>query len=379
MKSIVKHQHGGNLTLMAAKYGLDPEKIIDFSVNVNPLGPPEGVKILVENGFRYITVYPEPYCETLKEDYASRQGIAPENLIFSNGAVELVYMLIQALRPRTVLIPGPTFREYEIAARAFQTKIKQFRLAPERGFLPGLKSLMSAARSVEMIFLCNPNNPTGRVFSQDFLGRFLNFCNARGIFVVVDESFLIFHDRWQELSAVRNTVDNRNLFILQSLTKFFSIPGLRIGYGAAHQDTINYLRRFQPPWQVNALAQASAAEAVRDENYAQRTRAFVKQERERLAAELSAIKGINVYPSEAPYLLLELSSGLTAPFVVDGLARKGILARDCSNFSYLGDRYLRVAVKDREKNRLLAAEMNRIIDSGLQKGCKYVLKYHSEK
>jgi histidinol-phosphate/aromatic aminotransferase/cobyric acid decarboxylase-like protein len=105
----VKHQHGGNLTLVAAKYGLDPEKIMDFSVNVNPLGPPEGVKTLVENWVSYITVYPEPYCDILKEEYASRLGTAPENLIFSNGAVELIYMLMQALRPRTVLIPGPTF------------------------------------------------------------------------------------------------------------------------------------------------------------------------------------------------------------------------------------------------------------------------------
>jgi threonine-phosphate decarboxylase len=366
MESIVKHQHGGNLTLVAAKYGLDPEKIMDFSVNVNPLGPPEGVKTLVENWVSYISIYPEPYCETLREGYASRLGISPESLIFSNGAVELIYMILQAVRPRTVLIPGPTFREYEIAARAFQAKIKQFRLAPEKGFLPALRSLMRAARGVDMVFLCSPNNPTGSLFPQDFLGQFLNFCNGRGVFVVIDESFLIFHNCWQELSAVRDTADNRNLFVLQSLTKFFSIPGLRVGYAAAHQDTIKYLSRFQPPWQVNALAQASAAEAVKDKDYAHRSRTFVEQERMLLAAALSAIEGINVYPSEAPYLLLELRANLTAPFVADELARKGILVRDCSNFAYLDDRFLRVAVKDREKNRLLAAELTGLINSGLQ-------------
>lgn len=105
----MKHQHGGNLTLVAAKYGLDPEKIMDFSVNVNPLGPPEGVKTLVENWVSYISIYPEPYCETLREGYASRLGISPESLIFSNGAVELIYMILQAVRPRTVLIPAPPF------------------------------------------------------------------------------------------------------------------------------------------------------------------------------------------------------------------------------------------------------------------------------
>lgn len=365
--SIVKHQHGGNLTLMAEKYGLEPEKIIDFSVNVNPLGPPEGVKTLVDNWISYVSVYPEPYCDTLKEDYASRLGISPESLIFSNGAVELIYMVMQALRPATVLIPGPTFREYEIAARAFQAKVKHFRLAPEKGFLPALKALMCAVRGVDMIFLCSPNNPTGNLFPQESLGQFLDFCDTQGIFVVIDESFLIFHNCRQELSAVRDIMDKRNLFVLQSLTKFFSIPGLRLGYGVAHPDTIAFLSRFQPPWQVNALAQASAAEAVQDESYAYNTRTFVEQERKQLAAALSAVEGIKVYPSEAPYLLLELGAALTAPFMVDGLAQKGILVRDCSNFAYLDDRFLRVAVKDREKNRLLASELTGLVSSGLQK------------
>ncbi len=356
-----RHQHGGNLTLMAAKYGLDPEKIIDFSVNVNPLGPPEGVKDLVESGLRYITVYPEPHCEILKEDYASRLGLEPESLIFANGAVELIYLAMQALRPRTVLIPGPTFREYEIAACAFQSRLKILRLPQEKGFLPSLGSLLLAAQGADLVFLCSPNNPTGNLFPRELVKPFLDFCDTEGIFVIVDESFLIFHNCWQELSAAGDTAVNKNLLVLQSLTKFFAIPGLRVGYGVAHPETVTFLSRFQPPWQVNGLAQAAAIDAVQDKEYAHRTRTFIEQERPQFAEALSAVPGIKVYPSEAPYLLLELSEPLTAQLVADRLARKGILVRDCSNFAYLGDKYIRVAVKDREKNHLLVSELTRLV------------------
>ncbi len=359
----MKHQHGGNLTQMAARYGLDPDKIIDFSVNVNPLGPSPAINTILENGLKYVTIYPDPYCETLKENCASRLGISYDNLIFTNGAVELIYMVMQALRPRSVLIPSPTFREYEIAARAFQAKLKLFRLGREKGFTPGLKPLMRAASDVDMVFLCNPNNPTGNLFPQEIRQPFLQFCDTEGIFVVVDESFLIFHQHWQELSAAIKTENNKNLLVLQSLTKFFSIPGLRVGYGAAHPQIISLLSRFQPPWQVNAIAQAAAAASLQDEEYCRRTRSFVEEERRWLESALSAARGVKVHPSQGPYLLLELDGALAAPCVAERLAARGILVRDCSNFAYLGKNYIRVAVKDREKNRLLVNELTGLLKS----------------
>ncbi len=363
----MKHQHGGNLTLISEKYGLDPEQIIDFSVNINPMGPPAGVKEVLEDGLSYISIYPEPYCDSLKEKYATRLGVAPGNLIFSNGAVELIYMLLQSIRPRTVLIPGPTFREYEIAARAFQARIKQFPLLPDKGFAPSLKSLIRAARDVDMVFLCNPNNPTGSLFPKELIVQFLDFCQRRGIFVVVDESFLIFHQRGQDLSVIKSVLKSRKLIVLQSLTKFFAIPGLRIGYAAADPRIVNYLSGFQPPWQVNALAQGAALKAMDDLDYAYGTRSFVEQERGLLFTALSAVKGLRVHPSEAPYLLLQLSDGIKAQFVVDQLAEKGLLVRNCANFTFLNEHFLRIAVKNREENFLLAAELTKLLNSGLQK------------
>ena len=357
-----KHQHGGNLNLAARKYGLDPEKILDFSVNTNPLGPPEVIHALLEKGLRYVTAYPEPYCETLKEEYASSLSITPDQLIFTNGAVELIYMVIQALRPRTVLIPAPTFSEYEIAARAFQTCLKLFRLPREKDFLPELNALIRAARGVDMVFLCNPNNPTANLYPPEILQPFFEFCDAEGIFVIIDESFLIFHKHWLELSAVPKTKASKNLLILQSLTKFYSIPGLRVGYGVAHPETIALLSRFQPPWQVNSLAQVAAKEILKDDSFKLSTCTYVEQERSQFSAALSAVNEVRVYPSDAPFLLLALGENLTAPSLVDSLARKGILVRDCSNFAYLGNNHIRVAVKDREKNSLLVIELTKSVN-----------------
>jgi len=352
-----KHQHGGNLSLVAEQYGFRPEDFVDFSVNINPLGPPPQTAAVFECGLKYAGVYPDPDCETLKERYAQFFGITPEQLIFTNGAVELIYLAVFSLRPQTVLIPGPTFREYELAARASGARLKMFRLDPEKGFIPRLEALVRAARGVEMVFLCSPNNPTGSLLPPEILSPFLEFCDTHGIFVVVDESFLIFHNRWRELTVGKKTATNSRLLVLQSLTKFFAIPGLRIGCGIANPQVISLFKRFHPPWQVNGLAQGVAAAALNDQEYGHSTRNFVEQERSFLATALSSIPGIRVYPSEANYLLLKLAAPLSAPLVADRLARKGILVRDCSNFTFLDDSFIRVTIKDRINNQLLCREL----------------------
>lgn len=352
-----RHQHGGNLRALAERYGLKPDEILDFSVNINPLGPPPGLSRIFENGMRLATVYPDPYCEGLQEKAAGVLGVCPEEVIFANGAVELIYLVLQALRPRVVLIPGPTFREYEIAARACHARIRHFRLSPRKGFVPGLGQLAGAARGAELVFLCNPNNPTGNLIPADVLHPFLEFCAGEGIFVVIDESFLYFHPCWEELTCIRTAARMRNLLVLHSLTKFYAIPGLRVGCGVGHRDTIAFLSRYLPPWRVNGIAQAAVAVALDQPKYTARTRSFVVSEREFLAAGLRQISGLTVFPSEANYLLLRLEGGMTGPLLADRLGRRGIIVRDCSNFAFLDERYLRVAVKDRGSNERLLQEL----------------------
>lgn len=327
-------------------------------MNINPLGPPGEFEEILKGGARPMTIYPEPDCETLKAISAAALKVAPEQITFTNGAIELIYLVLQVLRPRTVLIPGPTFREYEIACRIWKARVKHFRLSPKKGFVPDLRRLTTAARGSELVFLCNPNNPTGNLIPPEVLRPFLKYCDREGIFVVVDESFLFFHHRWEELTCMYETGRRQNLMVVQSLTKFYAIPGLRIGCGLAHPQTMAFFSDFLPPWRVNGIAQAMGAAAYRLPDYARRTRLFVSAEREWLTAALSEIPGMSVYPSAAPYLLLKLAAPATAGTVADMLARTGILVRNCSNFAFFGDDHLRVAVKDREKNRLLRSSFS---------------------
>jgi threonine-phosphate decarboxylase len=353
-------QHGGNLNLMGKQYRLKPEQFVDFSVNLNPLGPPPALLEAWQSSLHVLTRYPEPDSRTLKESAASFAGVPPEQLIMANGAVELIYSLVQSLQPRRVLIPGPTFGDYEDVCHVEGVQVKHFYLRPEKGFVPHLSQLVEAARNVDLVFICNPNNPTGHLWPEAILEPFLNYCAAEAVFVVLDESFLPFHPRWEELSRVSWTARHRNLFVLQSLTKFFAVPGLRIGYGVAHPVTITWLGRHLPPWQVNGIAQELMPLAFAAGDYARLTRDFLIKEREWLAHSLRQINGVRVYPSEAAYLLLELNN-LTSSELTGNLAGERILVRDCTNFAFLGNRFIRVAVKDRQSNKLLIKQLQKLL------------------
>lgn len=363
-----RHQHGGNLRALAERYGLNPEEIVDFSANVNPLGPPPEISRVFEEGMRLAAAYPDPWCRRLREKAAGVLGVGPDEVVFGNGAVELIYLAMLALRPSDVLIPGPTFREYETAARACGARIRHLRLSPLRGFVPGLRELIRASRGTEAVFLCNPNNPTGNLIPQEVLRPFLDFCSREGIFVVVDESFLCFHPRWKELTCVGTAVKRRNMLVLLSLTKFYAIPGLRVGCGVGHKEVVAFLGGFLPPWSVNALAQEAVAVALEQRGYAERTRSLVARERCFLESQLSRFQGITVFPSEANYILLRLDGDKRAPSVAEALGQRGIAVRDCSNFAFLDDRYLRIAVKDRESNERLLRELRLLFDYAPHEG-----------
>lgn len=356
-----KHQHGGNVASAAARFGIDPGVFVDFSVNTNPLGPPAEIAGLLQESTALAAVYPEPDCGALRSAAAASYGVDPEQVIAANGAVELIYLLAQVLRPRTVLIPGPTFKEYEIACRLQGAAVKHFRLPPRQDFLPDLAQLIRATRGVDLVWLCNPNNPTGSLTPPGVLQPFLEHCRARRIFLVVDESFLLFHPRWRQLTCIPEAAVDGGVLVLQSLTKFYGIPGLRVGCGIGSAEVISRLSRYQPPWHVNGLAQAAAGVAFEAGEYVRRTVSLVRRERRFLASSLAELRLVRkVYPSAANFLLLELQPPATAPGVWEQLARRGVLVRDCSNFGWLGDRFIRVAVKDRARNTLLLERLKAV-------------------
>ncbi|MDH7578780.1 MAG: threonine-phosphate decarboxylase CobD [Bacillota bacterium] len=362
------YKHGGNLLTIATKYGLKPKNIIDFSTNTNPLGPPKEIKTILKKSLSLVTLYPEPDCQTLKKAIAPVLQIPQQQITFSNGAVELIYLAVQALQPHTVLIPGPTFREYEIACRVWKVRVKHLKLSPQRGFIPSLAHLKRGVQGTDLVFLCNPNNPTGRLIPPGILKPFLEFCFKQSIFVVIDESFLFFHPQWKQLTCIPETKKNKRILIIQSLTKFYAIPGLRVGYGVGHPETIAFLSSFQPPWQVNNLAQAVTSLTFRVKEYARQTRELIMRERDFLASYLWKIPCLEVLPSAANFLLVKLQPPLSASDVEDQLARRGILIRNCSNFAFLGDNFIRIAVKKRPENLLLLKNLEDIIKSKCKEG-----------
>jgi threonine-phosphate decarboxylase len=355
-----RHQHGGNVAAVAARFGIDPGAFTDFSVNTNPLGPPAEVAHLLREAAALAAAYPDPDYRALRGAAAAFYGVDADRVIAGNGAVELIYLVAQVLQPHTVLIPAPTFKEYELVSRLCQARVKHFYLDPRRDFIPRLPQLIRAVRGVDLVFLCNPNNPTGTRLPVAVLKPFLRHCLKRRVFLVVDESFLLFHPNWRQLTCIPEAASG-GILVLQSLTKFFAVPGLRIGCGIGSPEIIARLSSRQPPWHVNALAEAAARVAFQAGDYARQTMDLVIPERLWLSRSLLELRLVRrVFPSAANFLLLELQPPATAPALWEQLARRGVLVRDCSNFAFLGDRFIRVAVRDRERNSLLLEQLKQL-------------------
>lgn len=312
-------EHGGNIY----RYGKD---IIDFSANINPLGLNKGIKKALRNSLNGITHYPDPDSRDLLKSIARYWKIKEENILLGNGSSELIYLVMNTFRPRKVFIPFPAFSEYERAAKT----IKDVR-----------------GRSLHILFICNPNNPTGSLVRIP--------ARRGGIGLrVIDETFMDFVPDEDKHTMIWKAAKSRGIIVLRTFTKFFAIPGLRLGYLVAHRDLVKIMKGHQVPWNINSLSQAAGI-MLRDKEYIKKTRSFVKREREFLFKELSGIEGFKPFPSVTNFILVKID-GITSTILKERLIRKGILIRDCSNFRGLNNKFIRVAVRKRSENiRLIEA------------------------
>ena len=349
--------HGGDWQGAVDRYGWRVEEILDFSANINPLGPPEGVLAVLKENLAAIQRYPDPASRRLKEALAAHRQLETGSLIVANGAVELIYLVLQVLKPRRVLVSEPTFSEYRRAARAAGAGVASVNLDPEADFSFDLDRWCQALTGVQLAFICNPNNPTGRLLAPDILQEVLNRCHATGVFLVVDESFLDFIPKGEESSLARLAATRPGLLVLHSLTKIYALPGLRLGYGVGYPELVARLEAGRDPWSVNILAQMAGVAALAETEYLKQTRVLIQREKEYLFHHLAELAGFRPYNPEVNFILTRiLDNRLAAPLLAELLARKGILIRDCSFFPGLGPNYFRVAVRDRRANeRLLTA------------------------
>ena len=345
--------HGGTVHAVARFLGVAPGDILDFSASINPLGPPAGVRQAVMAAFDQVVHYPDPDAFELRQAVAQRHHLPVENVRVANGSTELIHLLPRLFPGSRALIVAPPFSEYGAALARAGWEVHHHFLEPEEGFLLSLTKLEEQlSGGFDLLLLANPGNPTGALIPLPTIARLLELCRTLGTVPVIDEAFMDFCQEESALSLL--LADGRGL-ILRSLTKFFALPGLRLGYAVAPPDVIRRLAELVPPWSVGTLAQAAGLAALADDGYPARTCSLIIRERELLLSSLASLPGLRPYPSAANYLLVQLTSGLSAATLRDKLLPQGILIRDCGNFPGLDHRFFRVAVRSRQENERLSA------------------------
>jgi L-threonine-O-3-phosphate decarboxylase len=350
-------QHGGNITELAGEAGLSEEEILDFSANINPLGPPEWLRPAISRTVERVAHYPDPDSTRLIHAVAAHHEIAPAEVVPGNGTSQVIFALCRAAaRPRTV-IPVPAYVDYAAAGRQAGSHVTEIPLREEDGFRVDLERLENHLQDDEIVFLGQPNNPTGLALDP---ARICDFADRHpGTLFAVDEAFVDFADDLDSIILDRP----ENVVVLRSMTKFYAVPGLRLGYAVAEPDLAERIRELLPPWSLNVFAQEVGRRALEDEDYARRTREMVDRERERLRTELGRMPALTVYPGRANFLLVRIDrSDRTAPDLAeDLLLTNGIAIRVCENFGGLDERFFRLAVRTQEENHHLIAALSRAL------------------
>ena len=347
-------EHGGEIYKLK-RLGMKGE-VIDFSVNLNPLGPPKELMRLLRERLGEISRYPENRSESLRSKLARWLGVPEDCLIVSNGSTQLIYAVCRALRPRRVLILQPTFSEYERAAIRCGACISEIPLKADDGFKPRVEELIDRLRKVDMAFICNPNNPTGSLFERDLLLDLVR--RFPEVVFVLDEAFIDFADRPSSLLGEAKGL--MNLIVLRSPSKILAVPGLRLGYAVSSPPLIGKLEDEIEVWSVNTLAQLAGGMLPELGEFIEQSVKLVRREREFLRAELSKINGMFPFPSQANFLLVRLKE-ISSRAVQMRLLERGFLIRECSNFKGLGEQFFRVSVRRREENEKLISALREVV------------------
>ncbi len=352
-----KEEHGGDIFGLSA---VERESILDFSVNINPLGlSPRGKEALLSGLLREITRYPDIACRDLKRAVSSYCGVLPEHILCGNGATELIYALVRVLHPPAVYVPAPCFSEYARAAEAESIPVKSYALDPENGFAVKDWDALASLPKGSVIFAGNPNNPDGRILPAEDFERLSAAAQACGGHLVLDESFADFVG--EDISYRNRLAENPHVMIVSSFTKFFAVPGLRIGFLFSASPRMAEIEKTLTPWNVNGPVQLYLRHALEDVEYIQMTREFLREESGRMRKELETVSGLAVYPGAANFILLRLTNGRDAAWLQEKLSGKHILIRQCGNYEGLDETWFRVAIRTREENERLLSALREIL------------------
>ncbi len=348
-------KHGGNVYEKAKTLGIKKEEILDFSANISPLGIPTGVKQAMIESIDELIHYPDPDCVELKKAIAKVESVREEVVECGNGGADLLFRLAVALKPKRVLLPAPTFVEYEEAMKAVDSEIQyitldeQFKLCPD-----WVKRKLK--EGTELFILCNPNNPTGLLTEREYILEILEEAKKVDCHVLVDECFLELYERETEYSLKPYLEQYENLMILKSFTKLYAIPGVRLGYVlSSNKKILEKIKASGQAWCVSHIAQQAGIAALKEKEYKKEVIKLIARENLFLKQSLQEL-GIDVLDGVVNYLFFYTRQ----KDLNDRLERESILIRDCSNYQGLEKGYFRVAVNNREENIKLIKALKKI-------------------
>lgn len=327
---------------------------LDFSVNVNPLGIPGEVEAALHDAVKECGKYPDISAEKLSRAVSDMLQIPKEYLLFGNGASELFMAIMHGIRPKKTVIPVPSFYGYEYAAEAASENVWYYIMKEEAQFCLQEDFLEALTEDTELLFLANPNNPTGSLLQKEYLYQLLNHCRDQGIYVVLDECFIEFCG--EEYSMLRELERFDNLMIVRAFTKIFAIPGVRLGYLMCSNKTLRErIRRQLPEWNLSVFAQIAGCACAKQRVFIQQTVDYVREERQFLEKNLREME-LQIFPGTADFILLYTKYPL-----YNKLLERGIMIRSCENFKGLSEGFYRIAVKSREENERLIQILKKLL------------------
>ena len=381
--------HGGNIYKVFREKNL--KEILDYSSNINPYGIPESLKSRIIENLEILERYPDPDYVELREKLANLNNVNLSDIILGNGATEIIFLFMKVINPKKILIVSPTFGEYERAVKAVGTsrnsidlscsddnknienkeiEIEYFELKESDDFKLNIGNLKNQLeKEYDLLIICNPNNPTGKFLKLAQTEEILKECNKYDTKLFIDEAFIEFLADGMKESIINTEENKKNLFVTRAFTKFFAIPGLRLGYGMYFDKELEQkISEKKEPWSVNNIAELAGLTVLDDTEYIEKTLKWITKEKIYMYEKLNEISGIKVYETEVNFITGKIdeklfSEGLNVKILREKMLEQGILIRDASNFKFLDERFFRLAIKDRASNDRVIEVMKEIFQT----------------
>ena len=384
--------HGGNIYKIFREKNI--KEILDYSSNINPYGIPESLKKRITENLEILERYPDSDYIELRQKLAHLNKVDISNIILGNGATEIIFLFMKVINPKKILIVSPTFGEYERAVKATERvedssilgdsnkkkydeksfgkqkiEIEHFELKENDDFKLNIDNLKNElAKKYDLLIICNPNNPTGKFLKLDETEEILKECNKYNTKLFIDEAFIDFLEDGMKESIINAKENKQNLFVTRAFTKFFAIPGLRLGYGIYFDKKLEKgISEKKEPWSVNNIAEMAGLTVLDDTKYIEETLKWIAEEKTYVYEKLNEINGIKPYKTEVNFITVKIEDnfilkGLNVKILRGKMIEKGILIRDASNFKFLDERFFRLAIKNRKNNDRVIETLKKIFD-----------------